>query len=423
MQHTRHGLPSGSAPPAWGLTARAARTTLRTSTPAGGKSNASQDLAGCGPCGDVFPLVPCTARGGSGRLEHLPGISDQRRRNGHRCRRPRKRHVVGASRAAWGLPIRAYTGGSDAFVAKVAADGSLRWLTFLGSAAFDSGESISVDDSGAVYVAGVSYATWGGPIAPFSGQADAFVAKLDSFGTLEWNTFLGSNEWDGALGVSAGAGGVLVTGLSSMGWGTPVRLFQGDYDAFVARLGPDGALDWNTFLGGGGLDRGKDVTFDERSGYVYVTGEGNASWGSPVRPFVGMNNDDAFAAQLTDCGVLQWNTFLGGTSLDSGWGIAVDSDGALLVTGMSGASWGTPVRPFGGLEDAYVAKIDSWGSLQWHTFLGSPGGDAGYDVAAEGGDVYATGLSHATWGMPLIPFAPFALTNAFVAGTDRRRRH
>ena len=70
------------------------------------------------------------------------------------------------------------------------------WNTFLGGSEKDEGTSIAVDDSGNVYIAGFSDATWGSPINAHAGNNDAFVAKLNSSGALQWNTFLGGSNTD-----------------------------------------------------------------------------------------------------------------------------------------------------------------------------------------------------------------------------------
>ena len=66
----------------------------------------------------------------------------------------------------------------------------------MGSASDDRGYAITVDSSQNVYVTGMSSATWGSPVNPYAGGSDAFIAKLDSSGSLLWNTFLGSASGD-----------------------------------------------------------------------------------------------------------------------------------------------------------------------------------------------------------------------------------
>ena len=78
-----------------------------------------------------------------------------------------------------GAPGNAHAGGYDAFAAKVNSNGSLQRNTFMGSSNEDEGYAIAVDGSGNVYVAGTSGAPpWGTPVNAYAGGSDAFVAKL-----------------------------------------------------------------------------------------------------------------------------------------------------------------------------------------------------------------------------------------------------
>nr|MBC8492866.1 SBBP repeat-containing protein [Chloroflexota bacterium] len=116
-------------------------------------------------------------------------------------------------------------------------------------------------------------------------------------------------------------------------------------------------LQWNTFLGGNGDDYSYAITADG-SGSVYVAGYSDATWGPPVRAHDPGANFDAFAAKLNSSGILQWNTFLGGSGADPGRGIAVDGSGNVYVAGYSSATWGSPLRAFGGgTYDAFAAKL------------------------------------------------------------------
>ena len=124
---------------------------------------------------------------------------------------------------------------------------------------------------------------------------------------------------------------------------TAISFSLGDYlPGIPVIIDPD--ITWNTFLGGTNYDYGYGITVDS-SGNVYITGD---------------NGYDAFAAKLNNSGVLQWNTFLGGTGPDFGYGIAVDSSGNIYVTGYSSATWkifSDPVRAYTSSSDAFVARL------------------------------------------------------------------
>jgi hypothetical protein len=336
-------------------------------------------------------------------------------------------YVTGDSYASWGSPVRPFVvgigGQTDAFVAKLAANGALQWNTFLGESDSDRGNGIAADTTGNCYVTGYSETTWGSPLLPFAGFYDAFVAKLDTNGALQWNTFLGGSDADSGLGIAVDtSGNSYVTGDSCTTWGDdPIRDYTpGEYypdDGFVAKLNTNGTLQWNTFLGGSGKDIGEGIAVDT-SGNSYVTGMSDATWGdNPVNAFVA--GYDAFVAKLDTTGTMQWHTFLGGSSHERGYGIAVNANGNSYVTGDSRATWGSPLLPFaGGLYDAFVAKLGANGALQWNTFLGGNQEDHGYGIDVDtSGNSYVTGLSYASWGSPIRAFTNpnTGYDNAFVA--------
>jgi len=316
-------------------------------------------------------------------------------------------YVAGESDTTWGAPVRAHYAGTnkDAFAAKLNSSGALTWNTFLGDSGIDSRAYVAVDGSGNVYVTGRSTATWGSPVnAHAMGvNPDAFAARLDSSGALTWNTFLGGVAPDFGNGIGVdGSGNVYVGGYSGGTWGAPVTAYTSGGDAFAAKLTSAGALTWNTFMGGAGLDIGRAMTVDS-SGNVCVTGDSDADWGNPVRDHDLGANQDAFAARLDSAGGLTWNTFLGGAGADQGWGIAMDGIGHFYVTGLSTATWGSsPERAYTSGDDAFAARLNSIGELVWNTFLGGTASDFTYGIAVDGdGNVYVGGYSDGTWGAPV----------------------
>ena len=325
-------------------------------------------------------------------------------------------YVSGYSDATWGAPVRAYYGsGIDTFAAKLDGSGTLQWNTFLGDSGTDYVLGIAVDGSANVYIAGTSNATWGSPVRAHygSGNNDAYAAKLNGSGALQWNTFLGNNGTDYGYGIAAdGSGNVYVAGYSSATWGSPVQAFTSGNDAYVAKLDSSGTLTWNTFMG----DVGNEVAYAVAvagSGDLYVAGYATGTWGSPVRAYYG-SGTDTFAAKLNNSGVLQWNTFLGGSGNDWGYGIALDSSANVYVSGYSGAAWGSPLRAYTSGNDAYAAKLNANGTLQWNTFLGGTGSDLAWGIAVDANlNVIVVGSSNATWGSPLQAYS--ALADIFVA--------
>jgi LPXTG-site transpeptidase (sortase) family protein len=325
-------------------------------------------------------------------------------------------YVTGYSDVSWGNPIRAFTTIPDAFVAKLDPSGNLVWNTFLGGNGGDLGYGITLDASGNVYVTGNSNATWGAPIRAYAtGISDAFVAKLNTNGTLLWNTFLGGTGIDEAREIAVGgSGNVYVTGRSSSTWGSPViRAYTADMDAFVANVDTNGNLVWNSFLGGSAFDEAYGIVSDG-GGNVYVTGfstttiSANGSWGNPIRAYTAFR--DAFLTKLNSGGNLMWNTFLGGSGNDEGFNIALDGSGNTYVTGYSTTTWGNPIRAFTANEDAFAAEIDTAGNLIWNTFLGGGSSDQATGIDTDGsGNVYVTGYSAGTWGSPV---------RAFTSGND-----
>jgi hypothetical protein len=265
-------------------------------------------------------------------------------------------------------------------------DPTLQWNTFLGSPGAE-GSDITVDGNGNIYVIGSSDTTWGTPINPYAGGRDVFVAKLNSNGVLQWNTFLGSSSEDyGDYGEGIAvdsSGNVYVTGGSGATWGTPINPYLGGINPFVAKLNSNGALQWNTFLVSSTIvnEYGKDIAVDD-SGYIYVTGNS-------------LNYAAAFVAKLTGSGTLQGLTLLEPATIASGEGITVDSSSNIYIVGSTG-----------GHAYASVVKLSSGGTLLWETLLGSVEGDGtlGYNIALDSsGNVYVTGESDASWGIPINP--------------------
>src|SRR5437879_4504448 len=142
-----------------------------------------------------------------------------------------------------------------------------------------------------------------------------------------------------------------------------------------------------TYLGGNDADFGSGIAVDA-AGAAYVTGQTcstdfTASCTDPCTVLDGTHGGgsaDAFVTKINAAGTaLVYSTYLGGSNDDYGYGIAVDAAGAAYVTGWTASADFTAgcTAPctvldgtFGGVQDAFVTKINAAGTaLVYSTYL------------------------------------------------------
>jgi uncharacterized repeat protein (TIGR01451 family) len=279
-------------------------------------------------------------------------------------------------------PTRIYAGGdsgNDAFIAKLdATASSFVFSSYIGGSATDSGIGIVVDSTGAAYIAGSTTSTnfpfVDASQATFAGQTDAFVAKVDADGSaVSWATYLGGNNLDNAIGIAVSTTGeIYVAGITTSS-DFPVNnaiqpSLKGTQDGFITSLKNDGSgLNFSTYLGGAGSDGANAIAVDS-AGNLYVTGTTD-SLDFPVISAVQSTRggnpssiiSDAFVTKLSRDGAsIVYSTYLGGSGLDIGNGIAVDASANAYVTGNT-FSFDFPTTPFpirsASPFDAFVAKL------------------------------------------------------------------
>ena len=165
---------------------------------------------------------------------------------------------------------------------------ALVYSTYLGGAGLDRAFSIAVDGSGNAYVAGdtnsAPFPTTSGAVQTANkGGSDAFIAKLGAGGSVAYSTLLGGTLADGANGIAVdSSGNAFVAGYTqssdfpvsnaldaTFGGGTCGQ--SACFDAFVAEINPGTGLVYSTFLGGSSSDYGLAIALDG-SGNAYVTG-------------------------------------------------------------------------------------------------------------------------------------------------------
>ncbi|MFN0104514.1 MAG: SBBP repeat-containing protein, partial [Bryobacteraceae bacterium] len=275
-------------------------------------------------------------------------------------------------------------------------DPTIVYATYLGGGGIDLAEWIAVDSAGSTYITGatsglfpVLNATQGSHGGGFN---DVFVTKLSPTGTMVYSTYLGGGGFDFGYGLAVdGGGAAYVTGYTNGGFpllNAAQPNHGGLNDAFVAKLGAGGALVYSTYLGGAGDDLGRKIAVDA-AGQVYVTGYTTGSFPTlnAYQSGYGGGQSDVFAAKLNATGGRVYATYLGGGGTEIGNGIAADHLGAVYLTGYTSGLFpvlnATQSLYGGGLNDAYVSKLNPNGVLVYSTYLGGAGDDVGNGIAVD----------------------------------------
>jgi Beta-propeller repeat/FG-GAP-like repeat len=166
----------------------------------------------------------------------------------------------------------------------------------------------------------------------------------------------------------------------------------------------DPVLRYSTYLGGSGYDQGYAVAADA-SGNAYVTGYTYSTNFPTENPLAGTTAgySDVFVTKLNATGdALVYSTYLGGSSYDAGYGIAVDAESNAYVTGYTYSTNFPTANPYqstlAGGDDAFVTKLNAAGNaLIYSTYLGGSYGDEGNGIAVDaGGNAYVTGYTYST---------------------------
>jgi len=233
-----------------------------------------------------------------------------------------------------------------------------------------------------------------------STNTDAIVAKfnpnVDGQSSLIYATYLGGAANDSGLAIAVDTtGNAYITGsTSSTSWPNTTSSFQssgyggGASDAFIAKIGTQSGstypLTYFTYLGGSGADVGNAILVDS-VGAVHVVGSTTSTNFPTTEPLQSCTlPGDAFVALIATSGTVVGNyaTCLGGSQLDQGTAVALDTFNATYVAGTT-VSTDFPTSPTlypppyqgtlnGTLPNAFVSQLGAKSTLLLTNSTSSP---------------------------------------------------
>jgi hypothetical protein len=340
---------------------------------------------------------------------------------------------------------------TDAFVVKLAPDGSVVWGTYIGGPNYDRAYAVEVASDDSIVIAGRAgngfpttaaalQPTYSGDSAPSSvyGSQDGFVARLSEDGvTLLWSTFVGGTGPEFVRDIALDATDrVYFAGAQFTETATAPQLVGhqpnrvGTYDSYIGQVSADGStLLFGTFVGGNepaayspnpsirvGVDGAVYFTSYDYSGVPCVAATSGAyqatvAGGTDVL-FVRLTGDLTTA----DC------TYLGGSGDEDleTHTLAIDADGNAVLSGRTDSpdlpttagAWMPSAR---GGQDGFIAVLSADArNLVAATYVGGSGNEEIEGIGiAPNGDILFAGFTNST-DLPLVG----ASLRSTVAATD-----
>ncbi len=362
--------------------------------------------------------------------------------------------LLGSSTSTDGQ-VQGAHGNEDVWLVKLNASGDIQWQRALGGSDGDESNDLTVCSDGGYLILGSTVSTDGDVMTNDTvGLIQAWVVKLDTSGTIEWeqcygvmggaipyailetsgggyaltanvgtvdqadDTWLakldsaGTILWERTYGGSSSDiitamqqtvdGGYILAGVTASNDGDVWGLHNSE-DGWVVKVDASGNIEWQRALGGSFIDTfmGVHQAIDGgylAVGYTHSTDGDVTGWHEGYDPWEGYPYPDGWVVKLSAAGVIEWQRALGGTDFDSFWGSAYSTDGLLTLVGEAYSDDGN-VSIQHGAGDLWVAQLNAFGTLQWQRSLGGTELDHGNGAAFCGdGSTVLTGFTSSVDG-------------------------
>ncbi len=226
----------------------------------------------------------------------------------------------------------------------------------------------------------------------------------------EWAQSAGGKELDYANGIVNDSDGNAYVAGSFNGtatFGDKQLTSAGFFDIYIAKYSPAGKVLWVFQAGGSEGDEAYGLTIDSNNS-LYVTGyfSGKATFGD--KQLTSLGNRDFFIAKLNPDGKLLWVQPGGGSEDEFGKAITTDNKGNIFVTGIfhTTSTFSKKIISSKGKEDVFLANYSTDGNLKWIKSIGGGGRDEATAIEADAnGNSYLTG-----WFTGLVDFGKTKLT-------------
>ncbi len=225
----------------------------------------------------------------------------------------------------------------DAWITKLDDSGHIQWSKCYGGLELDQALSlVQTPDHGYCFV-GNTASNDGEVSGNHGGISDIWVAKIDSVGNFLWGKCLGGSaeDWGAWISLTSDSGFIITGGTNSNDG--DVSGNHGASDALVAKLSSTGEIQWQECLGGDTTDKGWSIKQTSDGGYIMsgmsMSNDGDVSGNHSAA-------GDAWIVKLDPSGAIEWQKCIGGSKLDAAFNIIELMNGNFGFIGQTGSADG-----------------------------------------------------------------------------------
>ena len=285
-------------------------------------------------------------------------------------------------------------GDVDCWVVKTDSAGNIQWERSLGGSGYDQVDQIKIDVNGGYIVAAFTTSD-DGDVTGNHGGGDGWLIKLDDTGGIVWQKVMGSSGYDFFNTVcNTPDSGYIIVGAAGADGGDISGYLGGGGDVWVIKCTKTGAISWNKVYGGTAYEIGFDVVPTADNGCY---GLGVRQGAGSIAGYIG-GVEDAWLLRLDDTGGLSWAKTYGGSEDDKADALIETAAGNYIVAGYSNSNDGNVSNNHGGY-DFWAVAVDDTGKVLWDNCYGGSGYESAFAAVAtfDGGAILG-GVSTTTSG-------------------------
>lgn len=300
----------------------------------------------------------------------------------------------------------------NGFLASFTTEGTLNWATYFGGSQYDHINAIAVGEDGSIWCAGTTES----PDLPVmdafqeeygGGWTDAFLARFNSSGDLEFCSYFGGDDEDGIADIVLNENGLTCFGSTKSVHNMSVDAHQsylsGSTDGFLIHVDNNHVLTHSTYLGGDSFDSAMKLTSHEGAYYALLRSFSDDFATSDAAFPERFGGVDLVLCRLNEDYSLDWSSYYGGNSFDDTSNSDVLAyDGGVMITGgthsqdlpmLNAYDSAYDTIDHNGVGDAFIAGFGHDGEFQFGTYYGSYSRDYASKILLNETSLYLIGTS------------------------------